>query len=93
MINLLNRNPSPKLEGSKRLVVSLRTIAWVSGAAAILVLPFSFVASAVFPLVLLLSLSHFWFMEVDYKLKLTIRPYAYVAFVIGGLALVSAVFQ
>jgi hypothetical protein len=80
-------------EKNKRLVVSLRAVAWVCGAASLLLLPFSLAASSVFAVALLLSLGHFWFMEVDYKLNLQIRPFAYIAFVIGGAALVSAVLQ
>ena len=85
--------PDPKMDKSRRLVVSLRTIAWACGALSLLLLPFSLSAAALLPLALLLSLAHFWFMEVDYKLNLQIRPFAYIAFVIGGVALVAAVLQ
>ena len=30
-----------------------------------------------------LSLTHFWTMEVDYKMQLKVRPYAYLPFVLG----------
>jgi hypothetical protein len=85
--------PDPKMDKNKRLVVSLRTIAWACGATSLLLLPFSFSAAALLPFALLLSHSHFWFMEVDYKLNLQIRPFAYMAFVIGVVALVAAVVQ
>jgi predicted histidine transporter YuiF (NhaC family) len=89
--------PAPKTPTDKekitRMLVSLRAVAWVCGAASLLLLPFSLAASSVFAVALLLSLGHFWFMEVDYKLKLQIRPFAYIAFVIGAAALVSAVVQ
>jgi hypothetical protein len=85
--------PNPKTEKNKRLIVSLRSIAWASGASALVLLPFSLAASRVFAVALLLSLAHFWFMEVDYKLNLQIRPFAYIAFVVGAAALVSAVMQ
>ncbi len=32
-------------------------------------------------------------MEIDYKLVLQIRPFAYIAFVIGALGLLAAVLQ
>ena len=85
--------PDPKLDKNKRLVISLRAIAWISGASSLVLLPFSLAASGIFAVALLLSLAHFWFMEIDYKLNLQIRPFAYIAFVIGGAALFSAVFQ
>ena len=56
-------------------------------------MPFSFGAAVVLPIALLLSHAHFWFMEVDYKLKLQIRPFAYIAFVVGAAGLVSFVLQ
>lgn len=31
-----------------------------------------------------LGLAHFWTMEVDYKYKLQVRPYAYVPFIMGA---------
>jgi hypothetical protein len=34
-----------------------------------------------------LSIAHFWTMEVDYKYKLQVRPYAYLPFPLAGLAL------
>ena len=34
-----------------------------------------------------LSIAHFWTMEVDYKYKLQVRPYAYLPFPLAGYAL------
>ncbi len=34
-----------------------------------------------------LSFAHFWTMEVDFKYKLQVRPYAYLPFPLAGLAL------
>jgi hypothetical protein len=34
-----------------------------------------------------LSVSHFWTMEVDYKYRLQVRPYAYLVFPLAALAL------
>jgi hypothetical protein len=56
-------------------------------------MPFTFGATVVLPIALLLSHAHFWFMEVDYKLKLQIRPFAYIAFIVGAAGLVSVVLQ
>jgi hypothetical protein len=36
-----------------------------------------------------LSIGHFWTMEVDYKYKLQVRPYAYLPFVLAIPAIVS----
>jgi hypothetical protein len=85
--------PSPKMDKNKRLVVQLRAIAWAAGASSLLTLPFSFLTSSILSIALLLSLAHFWFMEIDYKLHLQIRPFAYIAFVVGAVALLSAVLQ
>ena len=85
--------PSLEEKKDRRLVIRLRAIAWAAGATSLLTLPFSFAASSILSLTLLLSLAHFWFMEVDYKLHLQIRPFAYIAFVIGAVALLSTVLQ
>jgi hypothetical protein len=34
------------------------------------------------------SLAHFWTMEVDYKYQLQVRPFAYLPFALGGLAII-----
>lgn len=35
-----------------------------------------------------LMLAHFWTMEVDYKYQLQVRPFAYLPFLLGGVAVV-----
>jgi hypothetical protein len=40
----------------------------------------------------LLGVGHFWTMEVDYKYKLQVRPYAYFPFVLAIPALMSVCF-
>ncbi len=46
--------PDPKLPNDKRLVISLRTIAWAAGASALIALPFSFATTSILALALLL---------------------------------------
>lgn len=41
--------------------------------------------------VVFFGLAHFWTMEVDYKFKLQVRPYAYLPFVLGGSVLIFTV--
>ncbi len=38
-----------------------------------------------------LAIGHFWTMEVDYKYKLQVRPYAYLPFLMAIPAIVSAI--
>ncbi len=39
-----------------------------------------------------LSMAHFWTMEVDYKYKLQVRPYAYLPFPLAGYTIYRALF-
>lgn len=40
-----------------------------------------------------LGIAHFWTMEVDYKYKLQVRPYAYIPFPLAGLAIGLAIYN
>mmetsp|Transcript_19955 Transcript_19955/g.28680 ORF Transcript_19955/g.28680 Transcript_19955/m.28680 type:complete len:185 (+) Transcript_19955:74-628(+) len=38
---------------------------------------------------ILFGLGHFWTMEIDYKYRLQVRPFAYLPFILGALVLLS----
>jgi hypothetical protein len=70
---------------------AIKTLSVVLGAAGQLALSLGYWGQ-ITPSSLLLSattlgIGHFWTMEVDYKYKLQVRPYAYLPFPLGGYAL------